>query len=78
PFAGIDPKSVASLIEFIISISEKGIGVIISDHNVRDVLRLCTTIHLIYEGKIVESGTPQDIIKSIKAKQFFFGDTFEL
>jgi len=39
---------------------------------------LCTTIHLIYEGKIVESGTPQDIIKSIKAKQFFFGDTFEL
>jgi lipopolysaccharide export system ATP-binding protein len=78
PFAGIDPKSVASLIDFILSISEKGIGIIISDHNVRDVLRLCTTIHLIYEGKIVESGAPQDIIKSIKAKQFFFGDTFEL
>jgi lipopolysaccharide export system ATP-binding protein len=78
PFAGIDPKSVASLIDFILSISEKGIGIIISDHNVRDVLRLCTTIYLIYEGKIVESGAPQDIIKSIKAKQFFFGDTFEL
>jgi lipopolysaccharide export system ATP-binding protein len=77
PFAGIDPKSVSSLIEFILSISERGIGVIISDHNVRDVLRLCTTIHLIYEGKIVESGTPQDIVRSIKAKQFFFGDTFD-
>lgn len=77
PFSGIDPKSTA-LIATIIGEISKNAGVIISDHNVRDVLKICSRVYIIYEGRIVEEGTPYEIVESRRAKTLFFGDTFEL
>ena len=78
PFAGIDPKSIGEIAEYIVKISEKGIGVLISDHNVRDVLKICSTVFLIYDGKIRESGRPQDVINSKVAQDVFLGKDFSL
>ncbi len=77
PFAGIDPKSI-NLIASIIENISKSSGIIISDHNVRDVLRICTRVYLIYDGKIVDEGSPKYIASSYKAKSIFFGENFEL
>lgn len=77
PFAGIDPKSVSIIADVIQDLS-KNMGIIISDHNVRDALKICDRVYLIYEGKTIEEGTPQEIIRSINAKKIFFGEGFEL
>lgn len=77
PFAGIDPKSI-NLVASIIDDLSKNVGVIISDHNVRDVLKICNRVYLLYDGRTIEEGTPDQIIKSYKAKTLFFGESFEL
>lgn len=78
PFAGIDPKSVDMIAGIIDKLSKKGIGIILSDHNVRDVLKICDRVYLIYDGKIEEEGTPEEVVNSIKARKFFFGENFSL
>ena len=79
PFAGIDPKSISTISNLIKKMSdEDGIGIIISDHNVRDTIKICHRIYLIYDGKIALSGTPKEVVGSELAKSVFFGDSFEL
>lgn len=79
PFAGIDPKSIQMIMNIIQKIShEENIGVIISDHNVKDVMKICSKIYLIYDGKILEEGSPEKILSSLKAKDVFFGENFSL
>lgn len=77
PFAGIDPKSINLIVDIIEEMS-KNSGIIISDHNVRDVLKICSRAYLIYDGKTLDQGTPQEIASSYKAKSVFFGENFEL
>ncbi len=78
PFAGIEPKSVDTIAGIIDKLSKKGIGIIISDHNVRDVLKICDRIYLIYNGKIEEEGPADKVVNSVKAREFFFGENFSL
>ena len=78
PFAGIDPISVADLQQVILGLKERGIGVIITDHNVRDTLRVCDRAYIISEGQILLSGTPEEIAASDRVREIYLGAGFSL
>ncbi len=78
PFAGIDPISVADLQQVILGLKEKGIGVIITDHNVRDTLSVCDRASIISEGAILLSGPPGDIASSPRVREIYLGERFSL
>ena len=78
PFAGIDPIAVIDIQTIIIQLKSKGIGVLISDHNVRETLGVCDKAYLIDQGSIVEAGEPQQITDSKKAREIYLGENFRL
>ncbi len=78
PFAGIDPISVADLQQVILGLKERGIGVIITDHNVRDTLKVCDRAYIISEGRILLSGTPSEIAASDRVREIYLGEGFSL
>jgi lipopolysaccharide export system ATP-binding protein len=78
PFAGIDPISVADLQQVILGLKERGIGVIITDHNVRDTLKVCDRAYIISEGRILLSGTPEEIAASDQVREIYLGAGFSL
>jgi lipopolysaccharide export system ATP-binding protein len=78
PFSGIDPLAVIEIQKIISRLKEKGIGILITDHNVRETLAITDKAYIINEGIIVESGTPEEIIQSPKARKVYLGDKFRL
>jgi len=78
PFAGIDPIVVGELQEVITSMKERGIGVVITDHNVRETLHITDRAYVISEGEILEAGPPQVIASSEKARSIYLGEGFSL
>lgn len=78
PFAGIDPISVADLQQVILGLKEKGIGVIITDHNVRDTLTVCDRAYIISEGEILLEGNPGEISLSPRVREIYLGEKFSL
>ena len=78
PFAGIDPLTVKNLQKLILELREKGIGILISDHNVRETLKICDRAYLLYQGEILVTGTAQEIAQDQKAKSFYLGQDFNL
>jgi lipopolysaccharide export system ATP-binding protein len=78
PFAGIDPIAVNELREILFSLREKDIGIIISDHNVRETLNVCDKAYIINNGRIIEEGDPKQIALSEKAKRIYLGEDFKL
>jgi lipopolysaccharide export system ATP-binding protein len=78
PFAGIDPLAVLDIQTIIRQLKSKGIGIIITDHNVRETLGVCDRAYILNEGRILEEGTPDEIARSEKARRFYLGDGFEL
>ena len=76
PFAGIDPISVADLQKVILGLKEKGIGVIITDHNVRDTLTVCDRAYIISEGEILLEGNPEEIASSPRVREIYLGEQF--
>ena len=76
PFAGIDPLAVVDIQKIISQLKAKGIGVVISDHNVRETLGVCDQAYILNEGKILERGTPEEIAKSRKAREIYLGEKF--
>jgi lipopolysaccharide export system ATP-binding protein len=78
PFAGIDPLVLNDIKQIIRQLKERGIGIIISDHNVRDTLDVCDSAYLINKGKIIESGSPEQIINSKIARKVYLGEDFIL
>ncbi|MBF8258007.1 MAG: LPS export ABC transporter ATP-binding protein [Actinobacteria bacterium] len=78
PFAGIDPISVADLQQIILGLKDKGIGVIITDHNVRDTLKVCDRAYIISEGEILLAGNPEEISTSARVREIYLGDGFTL
>jgi lipopolysaccharide export system ATP-binding protein len=77
PFAGIDPLAVAEIGKIIIKLKMKGIGVIISDHNVRETLSVCDRAYIVNEGTVLVEGTPEQIAVSALARKIYFGDDFK-
>ena len=78
PFAGIDPIAVADIQNLIVSLKERNIGVLISDHNVRETLSVCDQAYILCNGEVLEYGTPDDIANSSKARAVYLGDDFRL
>jgi lipopolysaccharide export system ATP-binding protein len=78
PFAGIDPLAVADIQKIIEKLKFKGIGIIISDHNVRETLSCCDRAYIVNEGTILVEGAPDKIAQSELARKFYFGDSFNL
>jgi lipopolysaccharide export system ATP-binding protein len=78
PFAGIDPIAVGDIQQLIGSLRDRGVGILITDHNVRETLRICDAAYILISGKIEESGFPADIAKSKKARESYLGMDFEL
>eukprot|EP01047_Picozoa_sp_COSAG01_P000193 COSAG01_NODE_3_length_63519_cov_1591.007663_11_plen_239_part_00 len=77
PFAGIDPLAIEDIQQIIKNLKKKGLGVIITDHNVRETLAITDKAYIMHEGKILLSGTTQEIIKNKTAKQYYLGETFK-
>ncbi len=78
PFAGIDPIAVADLQETVAALRDKNIGVLITDHNVRDTLAITDRAYIISEGKIIVSGTPREIAADPLARKSYLGDKFRM
>jgi lipopolysaccharide export system ATP-binding protein len=78
PFAGIDPITVSELKSIVQGLSERGIGVLITDHNVRDTLQITHHSHIINRGEILVSGTREELLASEVARQIYLGHEFEI
>jgi lipopolysaccharide export system ATP-binding protein len=78
PFAGIDPIAVTDIQGIIADLKNRGIGILISDHNVRETLGVCDAAYIVNAGEVLEFGTPQQIAESKKAREIYLGDSFSL
>ncbi len=78
PFAGIDPKAVYEIKRIIREMQNDGIGVLLTDHNVRDALEITTTSHIISEGRIIKSGKRDELVNDSEARRIYFGEEFRL
>jgi lipopolysaccharide export system ATP-binding protein len=78
PFAGIDPLAVNDIKNIIGHLKQRNIGVLISDHNVRETLGACDKAYILSDGKVIESGSPEKIASSETARRIYLGDEFRL
>jgi lipopolysaccharide export system ATP-binding protein len=78
PFAGVDPISVAEIKKIIESLKCRGIGVLITDHNVRETLAICEKAYIVSEGAVIAEGTPAEILANELVRQVYLGDDFKL
>jgi lipopolysaccharide export system ATP-binding protein len=78
PFAAIDPISVAEVQRIILQLKKRGIGVVVTDHNVRETLRIVDRAYLIHKGKVLTEGTGEFLIRDEKARKFYLGEDFNL
>ncbi|RMG39440.1 MAG: LPS export ABC transporter ATP-binding protein [Candidatus Dadabacteria bacterium] len=78
PFAGIDPIAIKDIQQIVKSLKEKNIGVLITDHNVRETLGICDRAYILVDGKILVEGTPDLIASSKEAQRYYLGDDFAL
>ena len=78
PFAGVDPIAVLNIQTIIRQLRAQGIGVLISDHNVRETLQICDRAYLVYDGRIILSGSPDEIVADPGARKVYLGEGFSL
>lgn len=78
PFAGVDPISVIDIKEIINHLRDRGIGVLITDHNVRDTLDICEKAYIVGEGCIIASGTPEDVLNNEHVRKVYLGEQFRM
>ncbi len=78
PFSGVDPIAVADLQKVIRYLSQKGIGVLLTDHNVRDTLNVCDRSFIIYDGRIIAQGNQEQILQDADARRYYLGEQFSM
>ncbi len=78
PFAGIDPLAVDDIKQLVLALRNRGIGIIISDHNVRETLSICDNAYIVFEGQIILHGTPQEVVSDPRARRVYLGEGFSL
>ncbi len=78
PFAGIDPIAVADLQRIVVRLKEKGIGVLITDHNVRETLQITDHAYIISQGRIFRHGTPSELASDAEVRKVYLGENFRL
>ncbi len=78
PFAGIDPLAIDDIREIILYLKQQGIGILITDHNVRETLDITDRAYILSEGKILRSGSPSDLINDLEVRRLYLGERFSL
>ena len=78
PFAGVDPLAVADLQQMIDGLRQRGMGILITDHNVRETLAITDKTYLMFEGSILKAGTPEELAKDEIVRKVYLGKNFEL
>ena len=78
PLAGIDPIAVSEINDLVLQIKQKKVGILITDHNVRDTLKVVDTAFIIHDGKILKSGSPKEIVNDSGVKQVYLGKKFKI
>ena len=78
PFAGVDPISVGEIQRIVIHLKQRGIGVLITDHNVRETLGICDRAYILAEGSVLAQGTPTTILQNSDVRRVYLGDSFRL
>jgi lipopolysaccharide export system ATP-binding protein len=78
PLAGIDPIAVSEICQLVLKLKEKGIGVLITDHNVRDALNMLDRAYILHAGTVLAMGAPQDIINNTEVRKVYLGEKFTL
>ena len=78
PFAGVDPIAVIDIQKIIGFLKERGIGVLITDHNVRETLRICDRAYIISEGTVLATGTPDVLVQDEQVRAVYLGENFDM
>lgn len=78
PFSGIDPKTVSEIQDMVVALKQENIGILLTDHNVRDTLKITDKAYLIYDGRLLLEGTPEELLNHPDSREVYFGDNFEL
>jgi len=78
PFAGIDPISISDIRELVCDLKRRGIGVLITDHNVRETLDIVDRACIIYDGKVLFAGSPAELVADAEVRRLYLGEGFEL
>ncbi|MBA3880784.1 MULTISPECIES: LPS export ABC transporter ATP-binding protein [Sphingomonas] len=78
PFAGIDPISIADIRDLVIALKNRGIGVLITDHNVRETLEIVDRAYIIYDGRVLFAGSPDELVADANVRRLYLGEGFSL
>ena len=78
PFAGVDPISVIDIKKIIMHLKNRGIGVLITDHNVRETLDICERAYIVNAGKMIASGKPSEILRNEQVRKVYLGEQFRM
>jgi lipopolysaccharide export system ATP-binding protein len=78
PFAGIDPLTIESLHDILVDLRRSQVGILITDHNVRETLALCDRAYVLFDGRVLAEGTPTELVVDPAVREHFLGDSFEL
>jgi lipopolysaccharide export system ATP-binding protein len=78
PFAGIDPISVVEIQRIVRQLKARGIGILITDHNVRETLGICDRAYIMNEGAVLAKGSPQDVLANDKVREVYLGAEFRM
>ena len=78
PFAGVDPISISDIKNIITHLKDRGIGVLITDHNVRETLDICERAYIVGEGQVIAAGKPIDVMNNEKVRNTYLGASFSL
>ena len=78
PFAGVDPISVGEIQRIVTHLKQRGIGVLITDHNVRETLGICDRAYILAEGSVLAQGAPEELLANTDVRRVYLGDAFTL
>lgn len=78
PFAGVDPISVGDIRHLVADLKKRGIGVLITDHNVRETLEIVDRAYILHDGQVLMSGTPEEVVKNENVRRVYLGDNFKI
>jgi len=77
PFTGIDPITVLEIQKIVLKLKEKGIGIVVTDHNVKDTFDITDKVYIIQKGRLLSSGPPAEVVKEERTRELFLGNDFE-
>ena len=78
PFAGVDPISVGDIRHLVADLKKRGIGVLITDHNVRETLEIVDRAYILHDGQVLMSGTPDEVVQNENVRRVYLGDNFKI